>query len=217
MSGLDMNTITVLLVDDHNLVREGIRLLLESSGQIEVVGEADNGLKGISMAEDLVPNIVLMDVSMPLLDGAEATRHITQRVPSTKVLMLSCHEDDTCVQQAVEAGAVGYLLKHSVSTELISMIRAAARGETLYHSRLFSRVRWRGPAARAKNQRTRLTSREAEVLQLIAVGRANKQIAADLSISIKTVEKHRQQVMNKLNIHNIAGLTRYAMIEGMVS
>lgn len=209
--------ITVLLADDHHLVRQGIRGLLETHSEIKVVGEAQDGWEALRLAKTLRPQVALLDYSMPLLDGAETAHEIVRDVAGTHVLMLSCHHDARFVERALNAGARGYLVKNSVIDEVFDAILAVARGETYVSSRLMdSRV----PAGRdvhVGGATVRLTSRQMEVLQLIAEGKANKQIAAALSISIKTVEKHRQEVMNKLRIHNIAGLTRYAVCEGIIA
>lgn len=216
-----MKKITVLLADDHTVVRQGLRLLLEAEEDIKVVGEAENGRQAVQLAKKLQPNVVVLDVAIPLLNGLEATRQITRDVPSSKVLILSSYSDDEYVQQLTEEGAAGYLLKQTAANDLIKAIREAQKGNAYFSpsisKRLLDQCRQilagRGPL---KKRATNLTSREAEVLQLIAEGHANKQIASELNISIKTVEKHRQQVMNKLGIHDVAGLTRHAISRGIV-
>jgi DNA-binding NarL/FixJ family response regulator len=173
------------------------------------------------MAKKFLPDVVVMDIAMPVLNGLEATRQITRSVPSTKVLVLSSYSDDDYVHQLTEAGAAGYLVKQTAANELLKAIREANRGNAYFSPLIAKRLRDHCREAFVSGQPIRrstqsLTSREAEVLQLIAEGRANKQIAAELCISIKTVEKHRQQVMNKLGIHDVAGLTRHAIAKGII-
>ncbi len=216
-----MKGINILLVDDHTVVRQGLRVLLSSEEDMEVIGEAENGRQAIAMVRKTPPDVVVMDVAMPLLNGLEATRHIRRITPTTKILVLTSYGDDECVEQLMKAGATGYLIKQTAAHDLLNAIREVHRGHGFFsptiakqlrdHSRrLFSSQK---PAKKTSD----LTSRELEVLRLIAEGFSNKQIATELSISIKTVEKHRQQVMNKLNIHDVAGLTRYAISKGMVT
>ncbi len=216
-----MQKITVLLADDHTIVRQGFRALLEAEPDIAVVGEAENGRQAIGQARKLQPDVVVMDIAMPLLNGLEATRQIAKEAPSTKVLILSSYSDDEYVNQLTEAGAVGYLLKQTAASDLIKAIREAKKGNAFFSPAISKRLmeHYRETLVRGVPVRKRsdiLTSREAEVLQLIAEGKANKQIASELNVSIKTVEKHRQQLMNKLNIHDIAGLTRYAIAKGVI-
>lgn len=213
--------ITVLLADDHNVVREGLRLLLESADDIQVVGEVENGRLAVQKTKELKPDVVVLDLAMPNLNGLEATRQILKDEPNTKVLILSSYSDDERVQQLVEEGAIGYLVKQTAATDLLKAIREAKKGNAYFSpsisKRLLDQMREtfaNGGVVRKKGNS--LTTRESEVLQLIAEGYANKQIAAELGISIKTVEKHRQQVMNKLNIHDVAGLTRHAIAKGVV-
>jgi len=213
--------ITVLLADDHMLVRQGLRALLETEEGIQVVGEAATGRQAVQMARNLLPDVVVMDIAMPLLNGLEATRQICKELPSAKVVILSSHSDDEYVFQLAQAGAIGYLVKQTAATELIKAIREAQRGNAYFSPAISRRMlsQYRESFTPGQPVRIRgnsLTSRESEVLQLIAEGKPNKAIAAELCISIKTVEKHRQQTMNKLNIHNVAGLTRHAVHEGIV-
>src|ERR1700756_1647849 len=216
-----MQKITVLLADDHTVVRQGLRALLVVEGDIEIVGEADTGRQAVTMAKKLLPDVVVMDIAMPLLNGLEATRQISKQVPTTKVLILSSYSDDEYVQQLTEAGAAGYLVKQTAANDLLKAIREANKGNAFFSPSIAKRLRDQCREAFVSGQPVKrrtdyLTTREAEVLQLIAEGRANKQIAAELCISIKTVEKHRQQVMNKLGIHDVAGLTRHAMAKGII-
>jgi DNA-binding NarL/FixJ family response regulator len=216
-----MNKITVLLVDDHMLLRQGVRFLLEAEGDITIVGEAETGRQAVDMTQKFHPDVVVMDISMPNLNGLEATRQIIRKCPLTKVIILSAYNDDEYVQHLTEAGAVGYVVKHSGVAELSKAIREARKGNAYFSPSITKRLldHYRRSNARGRPDQKRelsLTSRESEVVQLVAEGRANKQIAAELSLSIKTVEKYRQQVMDKLNIHETAGLTRYAIAKGIV-
>lgn len=215
-----MKKIAVLLVDDHAVVRQGLRALLEAEGDIGVVGEAENGREAVVLAKKTLPDVVVMDVAMPGMNGLEATRQIVRNVSSAKVLVLTSYGDDDYVAQLMAAGATGYLVKHTAAADLLKAIREVRGGNAFFSPVIAKRLRQQSREAITVGQLDaktgRLTSREAEVLQLVAEGFANKQIAAELSISIKTVEKHRQQAMNKLNIHDIAGLTRYAMSKGWV-
>lgn len=216
-----MKKITVLLSDDHTVVRRGLRLLLEAETDIQVVGEAANGQQSVREAKRLKPDVVLQDLAMPLLNGLEAARQIAKEVPSTRVLILSAYSDDAYIEHAVEAGAAGYLMKETAGDDLLRAIREIASGNAFFSPpvarRLLKQWQEKFPNGSAvKTKATKLTSRQTEILQLIAEGYATKQIAGLLSLSIKTVEKHRQDLMNILNIHNIATLTRYAVSSGVV-
>jgi len=213
--------IRILLVDDHMVVRQGLRALLEAEPDLTVVGEADNGRQAVELTRKDLPDVVVMDIAMPILNGLEATRQILKDVPSAKVLVLSCYSDDEYVQQLTEAGVAGYLLKQTAAADLIKAVREARKGNAYFSPTISRRLLEHYRRAFRKGRPLRqtsnvLTSRESEVLQLIAEGKANKQIAAELGLSIKTVEKHRQQVMNKLNLHDVAGLTRYALSKGII-
>jgi DNA-binding NarL/FixJ family response regulator len=215
-----MRKITVLIVDDHAVVRQGLRALLSQEQDIEVVGEAENGRHAVQMAAKTTPDIVIMDVAMPLMNGLEGTRQVLDCVPRAKVLILSSYNDDDYVQQLTGAGASGYLIKQTAADNLLLAIREVQKGNAYFSPSIARRLRDRCRQAFADGtpvkKNINLTSRESEVLQLIAEGLPNKLIASELGISIKTVEKHRQQVMNKLNIHDVAGLTRYAISKGIV-
>jgi DNA-binding NarL/FixJ family response regulator len=216
-----MKRITVLLAEDHQIVREGFRSLLEHEHDIEVVGEAATGRQAVQLTRQHRPAVVVMDIAMPLLNGLEATRQIRKDFPDTKVLILSAHSDDAYVQQAIALGAAGFLLKQTSSDNLAIAIREVQKGNTFFSPSLSRRVHDRSqrPTDREANRQkktNRLSSREAEVLQLIAEGKPNKQVAAELGVSFKTVDKHRQHLMNKLDIHDVAGLTRYAIAEGII-
>lgn len=216
-----MQKIRVLLADDHVVVRQGLRALLAAEEDIDIVAEADNGRQAVQLVKKLLPDIAVIDIAMPVLNGLEATRQITRTVPATKVLILSSYSDDEYISQLTEAGAAGYLVKQTAANDLLKAIREAHKGNAFFSPAIAKRLRDQCRESFVNGQPVRrradyLTTREAEVLQLIAEGRANKQIAAELCISIKTVEKHRQQVMNKLGIHDVAGLTRHAIAKGII-
>lgn len=214
-----MRKITVLLAEDHLIVREGFRGLLKGESDIDIVGEAEDGRQAVRLAKKLRPAVVVMDVAMPLLNGLEATRQILEANPATKVIMLSAHADEAYVEQATAAGATGYLLKQASSHALCEAIREVHQGNTYFSPSIDKHLKHRYEKRRgglARKPGSGLSSREVEVLQLIAEGKANKETASELDISIKTVEKHRQRLMQKLNIHDTAGLTRYAVSAGII-
>lgn len=217
-----MKPITVMLAEDHTIVREGLCALLTLESGIEVIGEVENGRLAVAMCAKLCPDVVVMDIAMPELNGIEATRQILQAQPATKVLILSAHGDDAYVSKVMSLGAAGYLIKQTAAHVLPDAIRKVVTGKTFFspvisrrlthHQR---RLRDRGELSSAKGA-PQLSSRETEVLQLIAEGKANKETAEALHISVKTVEKHRQSLMDKLNIHDTAGLTRHAIATGII-
>jgi len=216
-----MKRITVLLADDHQIVREGFRSLLEHECDIEVVGEAANGREAVQLTGKLRPAVVVMDIAMPLLNGLEATRQIRKSFPDTRVLILSAHSDDVYVEQAATLGAAGFLLKQASSHVLAHAIRVAQQGNTFFTPDLPGRAHDRSQLSVDRNgnfkkRGNRLSSREVEVLQLIAEGMTNKKVAMELGVSFKTVDKHRQHLMGKLNIHDVSGLIRYAIAGGII-
>lgn len=211
----------MVLADDHAVVREGLRILLEAESDMEVVGEASNGRQAVEMTRLLRPAVIVMDIAMPQLNGLEAARQIRQVVPETKVLVLSAHSDDVYITHSAGLGVAGFLTKQTSAHILAEAIREVQKGNVFYSPAIAARIRQRGQKSidRAGDDRTavnRLSSREAEVLQLIAEGEANKQIAAKLGICVKTVEKHRDHLMRKLDIHDTASLTRYAISTGII-
>jgi DNA-binding NarL/FixJ family response regulator len=213
--------IRVLVADDHAVVRQGLCCLLGSEGHFEIIGEARNGREAVELTQTLQPAVVLMDIAMPLLNGLEATRQILATNPAARVIILSAHSDDVYVERMSSSGAAGFLEKQSSAELLTKAIRAVAAGGTFFSPAIAKRQRESQSyavdrAGQPKPEAVRLTSRETEVLQLVAEGQANKQVAATLGISIKTVEKHRQHLMDKLNIHETASLTRYAIAQGIV-
>jgi DNA-binding NarL/FixJ family response regulator len=213
--------ITVLLAEDHQIVREGLRTLLQAESDLEVVGEAASGRQAVDLAGKLHPAVVVMDIAMPLLNGLEATRQILKAAPTTRVLMLSAHSDDAYVEQVIALGAAGYLIKQTAAHILPKAIREVAKGNIYFSpaiAKRFDHHQQKTPdrAGVLKKKIAQLTSREVEVLQLVAEGKANKETASELGIGIKTVEKHREHLMEKLNIHDTAGLTRYAISAGII-
>lgn len=219
-----MNTsppITILLAEDHVIVRQGLCALLNADKSFQLVGEARNGREAVEKALSLKPDVIVMDIAMPILNGLEATRQILTANPSAKVLILSAHSDEAYIERMSTAGVAGFLEKQTSSEILTKAIKEVAKGHTFFGPAIAKRMsdNLSGPRDRdgmLKPNASRLTSREAEVLQLVAEGAANKQVAAALGISIKTVEKHRQHLMDKLNIHDTAGLTRYAIASGVI-
>lgn len=213
--------IRLMIVDDHTIVRQGLRRLLEDGEGMEVIGEAVDGRDAVAKALDLLPDIVIMDLSMPGLHGLEATRQIVKRLPKTKVLILSMHKNDAYVQQALRAGASGYILKDSASEEVLGAIRSVSRGDS-YLSPSISRVliddylRLCTPGGGTRSLYDKLTVREREIFQLLAEGNKNQQIADRLHVSVKTVETHRAHIMEKLNLGNIAELVKYAIEIGII-
>jgi DNA-binding NarL/FixJ family response regulator len=202
--------ITVLLVDDHSLVRRGFRSMLEDESDLEVVGEASNGEEAIKLARQLHPEVVVMDCALPGMNGLDATRQILEDAPATAVLMLSMHTESTWVRQAIEAGAKGYVLKNALDLELGAAIRKVAGGETVFDPQVEQ-------APALKGERNALTPRELEVLQMIVNGKSNKEIAVALDLSANTVAVHRANIMNTLGIHKTAELVVYALRAGLVN
>jgi len=205
------NKISVLLVDDHTLVRRGFRRILEDAPDVEVVGEASDGEEAIRLARELKPQLIVMDCALPGIGGLVATRSILETAPKTAILMLSMHAEDTLVRQALHAGAKGYILKSAVDMELVTAIHRVMAGEIVLDPQL-------SPSVTLKGERNYgLTSRELEILQLIVDGHSNKQIAARLGLSANTVAVHRANIMEALGIHKTAELVVYAIRNGLVN
>ena len=203
------------------MMREGLRMVLELQKDIQIVGEAEDGRQAVALVKQLRPAVVLMDFAMPLLNGLEATRQIRKDFPDIKVNMLSAYSDDAFVKQVTEIGAAGFLLKQTSSVVLATAIREVQKGNTFFSPAIAKSLQGRDQQSldrgeQPKTKGNRLSSREVEVLQLIAEGHPNKQIAAELGVGFKTVDNHRQRLMGKLNIHDVAGLTRYAIAEGII-
>ncbi|MFN7921921.1 MAG: response regulator transcription factor [Bryobacteraceae bacterium] len=208
--------IRVLLADDHTILRKGVRLLIDSQPDMEVVGEASNGREAIAETQRIKPDVVLMDVSMPELNGIEGTRQICSEAASTRVLALSMHKDSTYIREILRAGARGYLLKDSDDDDLLRAIRAVSRGEA-FLSPAISDVVLTDYRKHVANPVDTLTGREREILTMIAEGKTNKEIANTLNLSVYTVESHRGSVMEKLNLHNTGDIVRFAIRNGLIS
>jgi two-component system, NarL family, response regulator NreC len=210
----------VLLADDHAILREGLRMVLDAQPQIAVVGEAEDGRQAVEMSEQLRPDVVVMDIAMPNLNGLEATRQIKRRFPEIRVVILTMHENHQYLMQIVKAGATGAVLKRSAGTELLTAIRAASHGES-YFSPSIAKMMLEDYRVRLDRDHVDdpevLTEREREVLQLVAEGRSNQEIADALVVSIKTVQTHRAHIMEKLDMHDRTELVKYAIRTGMVT
>ncbi len=216
-----MKRIRVLLADDHTVIRAGLRALLERRPDLEVVGEADNGRQAVEMTSSLNPDVVVMDIGMPGLNGIEATRQIVKGQPGGAVVILSMHSDETYVMRALNAGASAYLLKDSAETDLLRAIQAVSQGKSFFSPRI-SRIlaedyvrllQQKG----AQDSYELLTGREREILQLLAEGKTNKEVAAMLNLSLYTVETHRGNILQKLGLHSPAELVLYAVRKGIIS
>ena len=215
-----MGKIRIVLADDHTVVRQGIRSLLQQDASIDVVGEAENGQDAVLVAKKTLPDVVLLDISMPILNGVQATRQIRKFNPKIKILILSMYNDEEYVREVFHAGAAGYILKQTTGSDLIRAIKEVNRGNAYLSPSiakyLVSDYRESVKGGKSGREQTGLTPREIEVLQLIAEGNSNKKIAEQLFISIKTVETHRQKIMDVLKIHDVAGLTRYAIAKRII-
>jgi len=215
-----MSSISILLADDHQIVRAGLRNLFAAEKDMKVVGEADNGRSAVQMAKELAPNVVVMDITMPDLNGVEATRQIIADSPTSRVVALSAHTDRHFVTEALRAGAAGYLPKTSAFDELVSAVRTVAAGKVYLSPSVANVViesYVRGDTSEGRSAFAMLSTREREVLQLMAEGQATKEVARTLHVSVKTVETHRAKIMDKLNLHSVAELTKYAIREGLTS
>jgi two-component system, NarL family, response regulator NreC len=209
--------IHVMLADDHAVLRAGLRALLSAEPDLEVVGEAGDGEEAVALAERLKPNVVVMDISMPRMDGLQATRRITERLPHTRVLVLTMHAEDHYLFRVIEAGGSGYVLKRSADTELLNAIRAVHRGEAyLYPSATRTLLEAYRRGDRSAETPSTLTDREEEVLKLTAEGYSNTEIASRIYLSPKTVDTYRQRIMEKLGLHHRAELVRYALDRGLL-
>lgn len=210
--------IKIILADDHKIMREGLRSLLEKESDMEIVGETEDGQTTLQQVQKLVPDVVVMDISMPHLDGIESTRQIIAKCPSVKVLALSMHSNKKFIAEMLGAGASGYLSKTSACNELVNAIRIVTSNQTYLSPHIAGTVTddyVRHLSAKGSSSYSILTAREREVLRLLAEGKTSKQVALNLNVSVKTVENHRNKIMDKLDIHNVVGLTRYAIREGL--
>jgi len=215
-----MGVLRLLLADDHTLVRHGLRRVLESNSNWQVVGEASDGREAVRLAEEHKPDVAIIDVAMPLMNGIEATRQITKRSPATRVLVLSMHSDEAYVTQILKAGAAGYLLKDSADVDLLQAVRVVSQGKSFF-SPAIARVMLDDYVRQLADKGIvdrydSLSAREREIFQLIAEGKANKEIAAILSISPSTVETHRGHIMEKLDLHSAAEIVLYAVRRGVI-
>jgi two-component system response regulator NreC len=210
-----MAAIKILLADDHTIVRQGLKLILAAHTDLQVVGEAANGNEAVALAQKLKPDIVLMDVAMPELNGIEATRKMVQENPRLRVLVLSMHKEAVYVREILRAGARGYILKDAIDTELLNAVRSVARGDG-YVSPAVSGALLNDYRQNVTDPIDLLSGREREVLQLVAEGKTNKEIATRLNLSVYTVDSHRGKIMEKLNLHSTGELVRFAMKRGLV-
>ncbi len=216
-----MSTVRVLLADDHGLVRRGLHYLLERSPRFQVVGEASDGRQAVQMAEELKPDVVIMDIAMPNLNGLDATAQIVKKNPSTGVIILSMHSDETYLVRALSAGAKGYLLKDSAEADLLRAVEAVSQGRPFF-SPVIAETLLEDYMRRLKQQNLTdsydlLTDREKEVLQLLAEGKSNKEVATLLNLSLYTVETHRSNLMQKLGLHNTAEIVLYAVRKRIIT
>jgi DNA-binding NarL/FixJ family response regulator len=207
--------IRILLADDHAVVRQGFKAILGAQADMEIIGEAGNGREAVELAEKLRPDVAVMDVAMPELNGIEATRRMNEVAPRTRVLALSMHKDSVYVREILRAGARGYLLKDQIDSDLLAAVRAIARGEG-YLSPAVSDAVLNDYRKHVSDPIDLLTSREREVLQMIAEGKTNKEIATVLALSVYTVDAHRGRIMEKLNLHSVNELVRFAVRNGLV-
>jgi DNA-binding NarL/FixJ family response regulator len=205
------NKLKVLLVDDHALVRRGFRRMLEDEPSFQVVGEASDGLEAVQCAEQLQPDVIVMDCALPQINGIEASRRILAKRPETAILMLSMHSEDTLIRQALEAGAKGYVLKNAMDLDLVSAIKKVAEGKTVLDPQITRSGKMKG------ERDTGLTPRELEILQHIVAGKSNKEIALELNLSANTVSVHRANIMDALGMHKTAELVVYAIRNGLVN
>lgn len=209
-------SIRILLADDHKIIRDGLRSLLARHDDMHVIAEAEDGRTAVQLAREMTPDVIVMDIAMPDLNGVEATRQIMEIDPAIKVVALSMQSDGPVVRQMFQAGSSGYLLKDCAFDELVKAIRTVLAGQ-VYLSPDIANVVVRQISPLPPRMASPLTAKEREVLQLIAEGKSTKEVAAILSVSVKTIDTHRQHIMDKLDIHNIAELTRYAIREGLTT
>ena len=216
-----MNPVSILLADDHTVMRNGLRLLLERQPHLEVIGEAADGRQAVALSESANPDVVVMDIAMPNLNGIEATRQIVNRNPRTAIAILSMHSDESYVIRALKAGARAYLLKDSAEADLLAAVRALTEGKSFFSpaiSKILVEDYMRQLESRgAEDTYELLTTREREILQLLAEGRTNKEVANMLNLSLYTVETHRTHILQKLNLHSVPELILYAVRKGIIA
>ena len=212
--------ISVLLVEDHTIVRKGIISLLTAEPEIQIVGEASNGIEALEKINKLMPEVVVMDIGLPLLNGLEVTRQITKRFPEIKILILSKHEADEVVLSALNSGAKGYLHKTAAPEQLVTAIQTLYKGNSYFSPEIskiiLNKITGNGHIYKKTDKLNTLTTREREVLQLVAEGHSSREIAELLFLSVKTIENHRSNMMKKLNLHNITDLIRFAISKGII-
>jgi len=213
--------IRIIIADDHEIMRKGLRSLLETRPEWQVIAEASTGREAVEKAKDLMPNVAVLDIGMPELNGLEATRHIVRESPQTQVLILTMHESEQMVRDVLDAGARGYVLKSDAARDLVNAVDALSQHRTFFSSRISDillQAYLHGPERPIQPQpaRGRLTAREREIVQLLAEGKSNKEVATALNISVKTAETHRTNIMNKLDLHSISELVRYAVRNNIV-
>ena len=211
-----MAEIKLLLADDHEIVREGLRALLKAYRDCEIVGEAADGRQAVALVKELKPDIVILDISMPLLNGLEATRQILKIRPQTKVLILTMHESDSLIRDILDVGARGYILKTDVGTDLAKAVESLRWNKTFFTQRVSQMVldgylKGDSRVSNSDSEGTRLTPRQREVVQLLAEGKSSKEVAVALDVSVKTAETHRANIMRKLNLHSVTEVVRYAI------
>lgn len=216
-----MDTVRILLADDHNILRDGLRLLLERQPGFVVVGEAGNGRDAVNLAEELQPDVVVMDIAMPELNGIEATRRIVSGLPHTSVVILSMHHDESYVARALKAGARGYLLKDSLKSDLLNAVRAVTEGRSFFSPKI-SRILQEDYMRKltdgdGEDSFDLLTDREREILQLVAEGKTNKEVANLLNLSVHTIDTHRGNILQKLNLHSVPELILYAVRKKIIA
>ncbi len=216
-----MNPVRILVADDHEVVRRGLRALLEAQPGWQVCAEAADGRETVEKAKELKPDVVILDISMPTLNGLEATRHIAKEVPQSRVLILTMHESEQVIREVLDAGARGYLLKSDAGRDLVAAVDALRRHRTFFTSRVAEMVldgylRKDSAFAEARPARSRLTPRQREVVQLLAEGKSTKEVAMALGMSIKTAETHRTNIMRKLDLHSVTDLVRYAIRNNII-
>ena len=210
-------TLRLLVVDDHAIVRAGLRMLFQAETDMIIVGEAGSGVEAVTAVRNLKPDVVIMDVAMPGMNGIEATRQIREAYPDTAVLALTMHEDEQYFFEMINAGAAGYIPKRAAPDDLVSAIRAVAQGHMFLHASLARFLMHEVAERREQRDEAVLTPRESQVLMLIAEGNTSREIAEDLVISVKTVERHRENIMSKLDMHNRVQLVKYAIEKGLIS
>lgn len=216
-----MAQVRIIIADDHEIMRKGLRSLLEARPEWQVIAEASTGREAVEKIKELTPNVAVLDIGMPELNGLEATRHIVRESPQTQVLILTMHESEQMVRDVLDAGARGYVLKSDAARDLVNAVDALSQHRTFFSSRISDillQAYLHGPERPIQPQpaRGRLTAREREIVQLLAEGKSNKEVATALNISVKTAETHRTNIMNKLDLHSISELVRYAVRNNIV-